>query len=271
MERQSGIAGGSSLENAASDATACERMRIEGDESSFDGRTSRLEKVIGAEGLARLGESTVMVFGLGGVGSSCVEALARGGVGSLVLIDGDAVQESNINRQAIAFYSTIGRRKTDVMRAMIADINPQARVEVRDLFVFPSDVEALLDEFASRLDYVIDAIDTVSSKLALARCAQSRGLPLVSAMGAANRVRPDRFAFADLYDTKGCPLCRAMRKEARKQGIERLRVIYSDEALPADSERKSLGTMSYAPPIMGQMIAGDVICSLLGMGEGDAL
>lgn len=238
-----------------------------------DRATSRLERIMGHRGLKRLATSTVMVLGLGGVGSNCVEALARGGVGTLVLVDRDAVEVSNINRQSIAFFSTIGRRKVDVMRAMVADINPSARVVVHDMFVHPDNLRELFDDVGGEVDFVIDAIDTVSTKLAIAQLAQERGFNLVSSMGAANKLNPECLRFADIYRTTNCPLCRVMRKEARKRGIDHLRVLYSCEQ-PAHvpsregaqrSERTNLGTASYMPPIMGQMIAGDVLCQLAGI------
>ncbi len=236
---------------------------------------SKLEVILGREGVRRLGESTVMVLGLGGVGSNCVEALARGGVGRLVIVDHDVVQESNINRQAIAFHSTVGRKKTDVMRAMIADINPDTAVVAHDMFVLPDNLGGLFDEHENAFDYVVDAIDTVSTKLALAALAQERKIRLISSMGAANKLHPECFRTADIYETVNCPLCRVMRKEARKRGIERLRVLYSCEQ-PVETaaaegaqrrERTNLGTASFVPPIMGQMLAGEVIRALSGIGQ----
>lgn len=240
----------------------------------------KLELVMGAEGLARLASAHVAVLGLGGVGSNCVEALARGGVGNLFLVDRDIVQASNINRQAIAFRSTLGRRKVDVMRAMVADINPRAAVETRHMLVLRENLGELLDEMRAwaeadggALDYVVDAIDTVSAKLALAEIAQERGIALISSMGAANKLHPEALRIADLYDTVNCPLCRIMRKEGRKRGIRCLRVLYSAEEpvrVPTRegatrSERSNLGTASFMPPIMGQMIAGAVLRELAGL------
>ena len=212
-----------------------------------DTATSKLELIMGRDGLARLADSTVMVLGVGGVGSNCVEALARGGVGRLIVVDHDVVQASNINRQSIAFTSTIGRKKVDVARAMVADINPAAQVEAIDEFLLAENVPTFLDAHAGGADY----------------------------MGAANKLRPECFRVADVYDTVNCPLCRIMRKEGRKRGIRSLRVLYSCEQ-PVDvpvregaarRERSNLGTASYVPPIMGQMIAGEVICALAGIGR----
>lgn len=238
--------------------------------------TEKLELIMGRGGVERLAASAVMVLGLGGVGSNCVEALARGGVGRFVVLDRDVVQKSNINRQAIAFHSTLGRKKAEVVREMIADINPAAQVEALDRFLLAKDVPAFLDAYAGQVDYVVDAIDTVSTKLAIAQYADEHGLRLISSMGAANKLRPECFRVADVYDTVNCPLCRVMRKEGRKRGIRRLRVLYSCEQ-PVDvpvregaqrRERSNLGTASFVPPIMGQMIAGEVLCELAGVERG---
>lgn len=231
---------------------------------------SRLRRVVGEEGVAKLDAASVAVFGVGGVGSNCAEALVRGGVGSLSFIDSDEVQLSNVNRQAIAFMNTVGRRKVEVMRDMALEINPQARVSVVDEFVLPENLEAVMARIP-RPDYIVDAIDTVSSKLALALYAQERGIAIISSMGAANKVNPEKLRYADLFETKNCPLCRAMRKQARGRGIERLQVLYScedpvkvgHEEGAERRERTNLGTMSYMPPIMGQMIAGFVIREIL--------
>lgn len=244
--------------------------------------SSRLVRIVGDEGVDRLRNATVMVLGLGGVGSNCAEALARGGVGGLILLDRDEVQGSNINRQALAFASTVGRRKVDVMQSMVAQINPHARVQTHDRALLPADVPAFLDGCTGRVDYVIDAIDTVATKLALAEYAaghpgwsgaEGAAFPLVSCMGAANKMHPENFAFADVYDTVNCPLCRIMRKELRRRGVPSLEVLYSSEEPvrvasaegAARSERSNLGTMSYAPPIMGQLLASFVIRRLLGI------
>lgn len=230
---------------------------------------SRLRRVIGDAGVERLARSCVAVFGVGGVGSSCAEALVRGGVGTLVFVDRDVVEPSNVNRQAIAFASTVGRPKVDVMAAMARDINPEVRVFCHEGFVL-DDVDAVLAGMP-RPDYIVDAVDTVKAKLSLAQYAQREGIPIVASMGGANKLDPTRLRFADLYETQNCPLSRAVRKQARTAGIERLAVLYSDEppvkvaeaAGAARRERTELGTMSYMPPIMGQMIAGYVIRDLL--------
>ena len=234
--------------------------------------TDRLRLILGDEGLARLAEARVAVIGLGGVGSSCAEALARGGVGRLVLLDRDVVAPSNINRQALAFQSTIGRPKAEVMGQMVLDINPAATVEAHVAFLDKNALPEQMDGLGP-LDYVVDAIDTVAQKLRLAQWCQERGVPELSAMGGANKLDPCRLRFAAIEDTVNCPLARVMRKECRRRGIRGLRVLFSDEE-PVRMERISdeqwlregslLGTMSYLPPIMGQMLASRVIRDLLG-------
>ena len=234
--------------------------------------TDRLRLVIGDEGLARLEAARVAVIGLGGVGSSCAEALVRGGVGHLVLLDRDVVAPSNINRQALAFQSTVGQPKAEVMRAMALDINPAADVTAITAFLDKDALPQQMDALGP-LDYVIDAIDTVAQKLRLAQWCQERGVPELSAMGGANKLDPCRLRFAAIEDTVNCPLARVMRKECRRRGIRGLRVLFSDEE-PVRMERISdeqwlregslLGTMSYLPPIMGQMLASRVIRDLLG-------
>ena len=238
----------------------------------------RLRVIMGEDGLARLEGAAVLVLGCGGVGSSCVEALARGGIGTLVIVDKDVVASSNINRQAIAFESTVGRRKIDVMAAMVRDINPSCRIIAHDDFVLAENLESLLDrilaEVGGRLDYIVDAIDTISTKLAIAELAERRGLTLISSMGGAKKLHPECLRIADVHKTVNCPLARIMRKECRKRGIRHLRVMYSCEepvriaAAPgaARSERTDLGTASFMPPIMGQMIAGEVLRSISGVG-----
>ena len=226
--------------------------------------------MVGEGGLARLGAARVVVMGLGGVGSSCGEALARGGIGRFVLVDRDAVEPSNINRQAIAFRSTVGQRKVDVMRAMIADIDPTIEVTCHDGFLAPDGVAELFAGLPP-VDFIVDAVDTLTVKVALAQYAQAAGVPIVAAMGSANKTDPTCLQFADLADTRVCPLCREMRKIARDRGLRGLTVLFSTEqpvrppaeARPDRRARTELGTMSYMPPIMGQMLASWVIRSLL--------
>ena len=238
----------------------------------------RLRLLLGDERLRQLDESCVMVLGLGGVGSSCAEALARGGVGSLVLVDRDVVAPSNINRQALAFHSTLGRPKAEVMAQMVSDINPECKVCALQAFIDKDQVAEQLGALP-RPSYVVDAIDTVSQKLAIAAWCQEQGIPEVSAMGGANKLDPTRLRFAPIEKTVVDPLARIVRKECRKRGIRRLMCLYSDEQpLEAEGKRDAidedgfvregasiLGTMSYLPPIMGQMLASYVIRDLTGL------
>ncbi|MDO4848250.1 MAG: tRNA threonylcarbamoyladenosine dehydratase [Coriobacteriia bacterium] len=234
----------------------------------------RLRLILGEEGLRRLDEATVMIIGLGGVGSNCAEALARGGIGHFVLLDRDVVAPSNVNRQAIAFTSTVGKVKADVMAAMIQDINPEAEVCAVHAFLEKDRIAEQLSALP-RPDYVVDAIDTVAQKLRLAEWCQAEGLREISAMGGGNKLDPCRLRFSTIEDTVNCPLARIMRKECRRRGIHGLQVLYSDEqpvkmeAITDEQWMESgslLGTMSYFPPIMGQMIASRVIRDLLGWG-----
>jgi tRNA A37 threonylcarbamoyladenosine dehydratase len=218
-----------------------------------------------------------MVLGLGGVGSSCAEALARGGIGSLVLVDRDVVTPSNINRQALAFHSTVGRPKAEVMRDMVLDINPTCNVYAEQAFIEKDRIAEQLGALP-RPNYVVDAIDTISQKLRIAAWCQDEGLPLVSAMGGANKLDPTRLRFSDISKTERDPIARIVRKECRKRGIKKLMVLWSDEE-PREAAGKwdaidehgfvregqsILGTMSYFPPIMGQMLASKVIRDLVG-------
>lgn len=240
--------------------------------------TDRLRLILGEKALARLQNARVMVVGLGGVGSSCAEALVRGGIGSIVLVDRDVVTPSNINRQALAFHSTLGKPKTEVMRMMAADINPLCEIFTYQAFIDKDTVPEQLGALP-RPDFVVDAIDTVTQKLSIAAWCQAENIPEISAMGGANKLDPTRLRITDIEDTKMDPLSRSVRKLCRKRGIRRLTVLWSDE-LPREAEGKQnainekgfvlegatiLGTMSYFPPIMGQMIAGYVIRKLAGL------
>lgn len=232
---------------------------------------SRTELLLGKEGLDRLKEATVTVLGVGGVGSHCIEALARSGVGHLVLVDHDTVSLTNINRQSIALHSTIGQYKTKVMEAKIADISPEISVTTYEEFVLEDNLKQV---FAIRPDYIVDAIDTVTAKLAVARYAKEHGISLISSMGTGNKLHPELFEIDDIRNTSVCPLCRVMRKELKKRGIESLTVLYSKEK-PIDiseavseedkGERRSVpGSVSFVPPVAGLMIAGEVIRNLSG-------
>lgn len=231
---------------------------------------SRTELLIGEEGLQRLRHATVMILGVGGVGSHCIEALARSGVGKLILVDNDTVSLTNINRQSIAYHSTVGRYKTRVMKERIADICPQTEVITYEMFVLPENMEQI---FEQRPDYIIDAIDTVTAKIALVEKALELDIPIISSMGTGNKLHGELFEITDISKTSVCPLCKVMRKELRARGIYHLKVLYSREK-PIDvsqrttdeekGSRRSLpGSVSFVPPIAGLLLAGEVIRELM--------
>lgn len=233
-------------------------------------RLARLRLILGDDAVSALGQATVMVLGLGGVGASCAEALARGGIGSLILIDGDLIEESNINRQALAFVSTIGHAKTDVMSAMVADINPDCVVHAQQLFLTRDNLSKVFETFP-RPDYVIDCIDTMTQKLAVVEWCAHHEVRLLSSMGAANKMDPCRLEFVDVQHTHHCPVSTVMRRECRKRGITNLEVLFSGEESvvvqqhQGTTKGETLGSMSYMPPVMGQMLAGLVLRRLAGI------
>lgn len=231
---------------------------------------SRTELLIGQEGVDKLKHAKVAVYGVGGVGGFVVEALARAGIGSFDLIDNDTVSLTNINRQIIATHKTIGRVKVEVMKERILEINPDAKVRIYETFFLPENAE----QFPfSEYDYIVDAIDTVTAKIELVMKAQENNIPIISAMGAGNKMDPTRFEVTDIYKTKVCPLAKVMRRELKKRGIKKLKVVYStEEALtPAVSEeekgnRRVLpGSISFVPSVAGLIIAGEVIKDLIHM------
>lgn len=230
----------------------------------------RTAQLLGEDGFQRLSASSIAVFGLGGVGSHCAEALARSGAGTLFFIDSDTVAPSNINRQSIALLSTVGRKKTDVMKEKTADINPGCSVYTSDSFVLPENVEEVFQSGPPSVDYIIDAIDTVSAKLALAEYAFRRRIPIISSMGTGNKLFPHLFRIGDIYDTSVCPLCRVMRRELKKREIPALKVLYSEEVPVSphmDGEKKGSGrpapaSIAFVPSVAGLMIAGEVIRSI---------
>ena len=226
---------------------------------------SRTELLLGADGMEKLKRARVAVFGIGGVGGYVVEALARVGIGALDLIDNDVISLTNINRQIIALHSTVGLPKTDVMAARVRDINPECEVRTYQTFYGPDTAEQF--DFA-QYDYIIDAIDTVTGKLALAVNAQKANTPIISSMGTGNKLDPTAFTVTDIYKTSFCPLARIMRKELRKRGIERLKVVYSEEeALTPEGVTEELpqgrrsipGSVSFVPSAAGLILAGEVI------------
>lgn len=228
---------------------------------------SRTELLIGKEGIKRLQASRVAVFGIGGVGGYAVEALARSGVGALDLIDNDTVSLTNLNRQIIATHETIGKYKTDVMRDRILSIHPQAAVTVHKCFYLPETAEQF--DFG-QYDYVVDAVDTVTAKLEIIMQAKNRGVPVISCMGAGNKLDPTRFQVADIYQTTVCPLAKVMRRELKKRGVKELKTVFSTEPAmtPAFSEevtekRTTPGSISFVPSVAGLILAGEVIRDLI--------
>lgn len=226
--------------------------------------------LLGSPALDRLASSTVMVIGVGGVGGSCVEALARAGVGHLVLVDDDVVSESNLNRQAVAFQCTLGQPKVEVARNLVHAIRPDAQVCTVRQRILPHDVAGLL---AEPPDYVIDAQDTVATKIALATHCEQTSIPLVSSMGTGNKLHPELFRIADIYSTSVDPLCKAVRKELRARKVRGLDVLFSTEeprplAEPVahpSGKIDRVGTVSFVPPAAGLMLAGFVVRQLVGI------
>ena len=232
---------------------------------------SRTEMLVGADSIKKLSTSRVAVFGIGGVGGYVAEALARAGVGAIDLIDNDVVSESNINRQIIALSSTVGQLKTEVMRQRILDINSEAEIRCINKFVLPDNI----DEFDfSVYDYVVDAIDTVSGKLAIIEKAYREGVPVISSMGTGNKLDPTRFEIADINKTSVCPLARVMRYELKKRGVKKLEVLYSKEEpikptnIQNNDKMKAVpGSISFVPSVAGLIIGGEVIKDLIKKGQ----
>lgn len=243
---------------------------------------SRTELLLGKENMERLSRARVAVFGIGGVGGYTVEALARSGVGTLDLIDDDKVCLTNINRQIYATRKTVGKYKADVAKERILEINPQAEVHVYKTFYMPNTAEQF--EFA-QYDYVVDAIDTVTGKLMLVEQAEKAGVPIISSMGAGNKMDPTAFRVADIYETSVCPLAKVMRRELKKRGIKHLKVVYSQEKplepvedmaiscrehciCPPGTVRKCTqrraipGSNAFVPSVVGLIIAGEVVKDL---------
>ena len=229
---------------------------------------ARTRMLFGDETMEKLSRSRVAVFGIGGVGSYAVEALARSGVGMLELVDNDVVSLTNLNRQIIATHVTLGRPKVEVAAERIAQINPYCRVLPRQEFYLPENEKCF--DFTS-YDYVVDAIDTVAGKISLALQAREAGTPIISAMGTGNKLDPTRLEVADIYATSVCPLARVMRRELRRRGVERLKVVYSREEplspksaeeLPEASRRSVPGSTAFVPAAAGLIIAAEVVKDL---------
>lgn len=254
-------------------------------------RFSRTEMLLGADAMNKLAGAHVAVFGVGGVGGYTAEALVRSGIGKLTLVDNDTVAESNINRQIIATTKTIGRYKTEVMKERALDINPEIVIEERRCFYLP-DTAGEFD--FTGYDYVVDAVDTVTAKLSLVEAAQKAGVPIISCMGAGNKLNPGAFEITDIYKTSVCPLAKVMRRELKQRGIKHLKVLYSKEEaikpqvvqgnaneseeiseeatngnvidITQNSRRRATpGSVAFVPSVAGLMIAGEVIRDLTGI------
>ena len=244
----------------------------------------RTRMLIGDEPLSRLAAAKVAVFGVGGVGGFCVEALARTGIGTLHLYDDDTVSESNLNRQLAALHSTIGRPKGEVLKERVQDINPACHVEAIRMFYLPENADTV---DLTQYDYVVDAIDTVTGKIALVVKAKEAGTPIICAMGAGNKMDPTRFEVTDIYKTSVCPLAKVMRTECRKRRIKHLKVVYSKEPAmtpieddsiscknhcicPPGTQRKCTvrrsvpGSNAFVPSVAGLIIGGEVVKDLVG-------
>lgn len=240
----------------------------------------RSKLLLGRSSIEKLANSKVAIFGLGGVGSFTAEALARTGIGTLVLIDNDIVCKSNINRQIVALQSTVGMYKADVMKQRILDINPNANVEVHKTFFLPGDESIDLKS----CDYIVDAIDTISSKISLAEFCYKEGVSLISAMGCGNRLDPTKFKVIDIYKTYNCPICKVMRAELKKRKVPRLKVVFSNEktvnreefteseknnkdetspkAINGTKRRQTPGSVGFVPSVAGLILAQQVVMEL---------
>lgn len=232
---------------------------------------SRTELLIGKSGLDKLKNSKVMVFGVGGVGSYTVECLARAGVGNITIVDNDTIAVSNLNRQVHATLETIGRIKVEVEKERILSINKECNVVCHKVFVLENNLDEIIDD---DVDYIVDAIDTVSTKIALAKYCEDKSIKLISSMGTGNKLDPTKFVISDIYKTKVCPLAKVMRHELRKRGVKKLKVLYSEEVpiklentnkkeLDGKRKKQTPGSISFVPPVAGMIIGGEVIKDIL--------
>lgn len=241
---------------------------------------ARTELLLGEAAIEKLKNSKVAVFGIGGVGGYVCEALVRSGVGAFDLIDNDEVSLTNLNRQIIATQKTIGKFKTEVMKERMLEINPEVDVTVHNCFFLPENAEDF--DFES-YDYIVDAVDTVTAKIELIMRAKEKNIPIISAMGAGNKLDPSRFRVADIYKTDVCPLAKVMRKELKKRGVKKLKVVYSDEkpikpkAAPELAEQENTaakkralpGSTAFVPAVAGLVMAGEIIKDLAQIEEND--
>lgn len=230
---------------------------------------SRTALLIGEENLNKIKNSHIAVFGLGGVGSYVVEALARCGVGRLTIIDHDTVSLSNINRQLIALHSTVGKKKTEVVKDRVRDINPECEVIAFDEFYASDNADKIL---GAHYDYVVDAIDSVESKLDLIQRCKQKNIPIICSMGTGNKLNPRLFEVEDIYKTQVCPLCRSMRSRLRKLGIQELKVVYSREEptqykkeIDEETQKPTIASISFVPSVAGLIIAENVIKDIINI------
>ena len=238
---------------------------------------SRTSLILGDEAMKKLAHSRVAVFGLGGVGGYVVEGLARAGVGALDLVDNDKISITNLNRQIFALHSTVGQSKTTLAAARVSEINPDCKVTTHDLFYLPETADNI---DLSQFDYIVDAVDTVSAKLYLAQKAQEAGVPIISSMGTGNKLDPTAFRVSDISETNHDALARVMRKELKKRGVKKLKVVWSPEMgiradavtleevkrkeLSPDSSRRDVpGSVSFVPAVAGMILAGEVVKDLI--------
>jgi tRNA threonylcarbamoyladenosine dehydratase len=247
---------------------------------------SRTELLIGKESIEKLRKSTVVILGLGGVGSFSLEAIARSGVGNIIIVDDDTVCLTNINRQIHASFKTIGKAKVDVMKERVLSINPNCNIKSYQTFITSKNIDEIIPK---NVDFVIDAIDTVSSKISVVVWCKKNNIDIISCMGTGNKLDPTKFKIADIYDTKICPLARVMRHELRKLKIKDLKVLYSEEipikpkvdevvtcidgcvcvsgSKKCSKKRQIPASISFVPPVAGMIIAGEVIKSIIGIND----
>lgn len=232
--------------------------------NKFMGIFDRSEVLLGADALTTLKNSHVAVFGVGGVGSYTIEALVRGGIGKLSVFDGDVVSETNINRQLVATTKTVGKDKVEIAKNHVLDVNPEITIRANKMFFSQENADSI--DF-TEFDYVVDAIDTVSSKLLLIEKSKAAGVPIISCMGAGNKLDPTRFEVADISKTSVCPLAKVMRYELKKRGITKVKVVYSKEEPIkhgiSENGRPLPGSVSFVPSVAGLIIAGEVIKDLI--------
>lgn len=228
---------------------------------------SRTKILIGESSMAKLAKARVAIFGIGGVGGYVAEALSRSGIASFALIDKDTVSESNINRQIIASYDTIGQSKCEVMKNRILSINPNAKIDVYNIFYLPENSDVI--DF-SAFDYIVDAVDTVKAKISIVKKAKELNIPVISSMGAGNKMNPTAVEVSDIYKTSVCPLAKVMRRELKKIGIKNLKVVFSKEEpidheqiIDQESKKAIPGSCAFVPSVFGLVIASEIVKDLI--------